>query len=131
MPATFDDPQLGPLVRRRGRWRGEIGINGAAVPLALVGGRRAPDEAALVVARTAEDELITSRAEVEAALVEHREPSGEAAEDWTVAWVSVAPLDGTLTLEVGLDVAWDEEHTLGARLREGRLIELNGSVLRP
>lgn len=38
---------------------------------------------------------------------------------------------GTLRLEIGLRVAWDEEHTLGARLRDGRLIELNGSVLEP
>ena len=29
------------------------------------------------------------------------------------------------------EVAWDEEHTLGARIRDGRLVELNGSVLRP
>jgi hypothetical protein len=48
-----------------------------------------------------------------------------------VAFVQVAPLDGRLTLEVGLRVAWDEEHTLGARLHDGRLLELNGSVLAP
>ncbi len=43
----------------------------------------------------------------------------------------MAPLDGLLTLELGLRTDWDEEHTLGARLRAGRLAELNGSVLRP
>ena len=46
-------------------------------------------------------------------------------------YVQVAPLDGALTIEIGYRVDWDEEHTLGARVREGRLIELNGSVLRP
>ena len=48
-----------------------------------------------------------------------------------VEWVSVEPLAGDLTLELGLRTAWDEEHTLGARFREGRLVELNGSVLGP
>ena len=34
-------------------------------------------------------------------------------------------------LELGFDAAWDVEHTFGGRYREGRLIELNGSVLLP
>jgi hypothetical protein len=45
--------------------------------------------------------------------------------------VAVITLDGELSVEIGYRVAWDEEHTLGARLRNGRLIELNGSVLPP
>ena len=40
-------------------------------------------------------------------------------------------LRGDLTVELGYRVAWDEEHTLGARIRDGRLVELNGSVLEP
>jgi hypothetical protein len=43
----------------------------------------------------------------------------------------VAPLDGILTIEIGYQVAWDEEHTLGARIRDGALLELCGSVLAP
>ena len=27
--------------------------------------------------------------------------------------------------------AWDEEHTLGALIRQGELVELNGSILEP
>jgi hypothetical protein len=34
-------------------------------------------------------------------------------------------------VELGLRVAWDEEHTLGARLQSGKLVELCGSVLKP
>jgi hypothetical protein len=45
----------------------------------------------------------------------------------TIDFVQVSPLDGHLTVEV----AWDDEHTLGARLRDGQLIGLNGSVLAP
>jgi hypothetical protein len=131
MPATFEDPQLGSLSRRRGRWRGEIDLVGGRVALAVVGPRREPDPDALAIARRVGDELESARPEVEVALADHREPSGEQAQGWMVEWASVAPLDGALTLELGLDVAWDEEHTLGARIRDGRLVELNGSVLRP
>jgi hypothetical protein len=131
VPATFEDPQLGALSRRRGRWRGELALDGAVVPLAVVGGRKGPEEAALAMARHAAEELESVRPALEAALVDHREPSGETAEGWTVEWASVEPLDGALTLELGLAVAWDDDHTLGARLRSGRLVELNGSVLAP
>jgi len=46
-------------------------------------------------------------------------------------YVAVTPLDGSLTVELGYTVAWDEEHTLGARFRTRKFIELNGSVLAP
>ena len=32
------------------------------------------------------------------------------------------------TIEVAYKVEWDEEHTLGARIQEWRLVELSGSV---
>jgi hypothetical protein len=35
---------------------------------------------------------------------------------------------GVLTLELGYGVDWDEDHTLGARFQQGRLVELNGST---
>lgn len=47
----------------------------------------------------------------------------------TLAFVSVSPLDGELTAELGYDTAWDEEHTLGARFQDGQFIELCGSVV--
>jgi len=49
----------------------------------------------------------------------------------TPEFVHVTPLSGQLTVEIGYRVAWDEEHTLGARLRDGQLVELCGSVLAP
>jgi hypothetical protein len=49
----------------------------------------------------------------------------------TIDFVQVSPLDGHLTVEIACRVAWDDEHTLGARLRDGQLIGLNGSVLAP
>ncbi|TLD47394.1 MAG: hypothetical protein FAZ92_00325 [Accumulibacter sp.] len=49
----------------------------------------------------------------------------------SVEFVAVVTLDGESSVEIGYRVAWDEEHTLGARLRNGRLLELDGSVLPP
>lgn len=49
----------------------------------------------------------------------------------SVEFVAVVPVDADLAVEIGYRVAWDEEHMLGARLRNGQLIELNGSVLPP
>ena len=48
-----------------------------------------------------------------------------------IAFVAVPILAGERCVEIGYQVAWDDEHTLGARLRGGRLIELSGSVLPP
>jgi hypothetical protein len=53
---------------------------------------------------------------------------------WThasVEFVHVHPLERRLTVEIGYRVAWDEEHTLGALVRDGQVIGLNGSVLAP
>jgi hypothetical protein len=48
-----------------------------------------------------------------------------------IEYILIGPLDRQLTVEIGYRVAWDEEHTLGARFRDGQLVELSGSVLRP
>jgi len=49
----------------------------------------------------------------------------------SLVFVSVTPLDGVLTTELGYTTAWDEEHTLGVRFQSGKFIELCGSVLPP
>jgi hypothetical protein len=49
----------------------------------------------------------------------------------SLVFVSVTPLGGVLTTELGYSTAWDDEHTLGARFQSGRFIELCGSVSRP
>ncbi len=46
-------------------------------------------------------------------------------------YVHVGPFDGDLAVELGYEVAWDQEHTVGARLRDGELLELSGSVVEP
>lgn len=48
-----------------------------------------------------------------------------------LVFVQVTPISGVLAVEIGYQVTWDEEHTLGARFRGGQLLELCGSVLAP
>lgn len=151
--ASFVDPQLGELRRSGGRWRGTFLLEGKKVPLVVSGARAVPDAAALDVARSIAASFPSWRPTIERALYEHYAPYAEAvaageadppepglpriegpAAVWphaTAAFVQVAPLSGRLTVEIGYRVAWDEEHTLGARLLEGQLLELCGSVLAP
>jgi len=49
----------------------------------------------------------------------------------TPAHVLVEPIQAVLTVEIAFRVAWDEEHTVGARFQNWKLIVLNGSVREP
>jgi hypothetical protein len=150
---SFRDPALGELRRQGGMWRAEIALGDIRAPLALPGSRAAPDPQALDIARSIPTDYPDWRAGIAASLFEHYAPYAEAvatgapeahAENpprisqpdqvWqhaAVEFVAVITLDGEPGVEIGYRVAWDEEHTLGARLRNGRLLELNGSVLPP
>jgi hypothetical protein len=149
----FSDALLGELRRAGGIWRGTIELGQARVPLALPGSRSAPDPRALDIARAIRSSYPQWRTFIAQAMLEHYAPYAEAVaageieppgeglprltqpdEVWphtSVEFVAVITLDGELSVEIGYRVAWDEEHILGARLRHGRLIELNGSVLPP
>lgn len=150
---SFSDALLGQFRRKGGIWRGDIDLGEAKVPLALPGPCSAPDPKALEIARAVPSTYPQWRGLIAAAMLEHYTPYAEAVaagaisppqealprvtkpdEVWphtSVEFVAVLSLDGELTVEIGYRVAWDEEHTLGARLRSGRLIELSGSVLPP
>lgn len=153
---THEHPSRGRLQRRRGFWRGEIMVqlpthDARRVPWVVEGPRAAPADEALALT-----EACLARVDfdwqpaVAQALFEHLSPwletlreSGDSAPYLDVrapddvwphvvpAYLAVVPLQGTLTPELGLHVAWDDEHVLGARWRGGRLLELNGSLLMP
>ena len=150
----FRDPVLGELKRSRGYWRGSLALAAdQSLPLALCGSRKQPDPQAVALALAIPAAFDGWRAPMEHALFEHYGPYAEsiATEEpesstetlptihtsshvWphvTFQFISVTPLANVLTVELGLAVAWDEEHTLGARFQAGKLFELNGSVLPP
>ena len=150
----FHDPKLGELVRSRGLWRGSLTVEaGVSAPLALSGTRTEPHAQALAAAHEVAQAFASWRPAIEQALFEHYEPYAEAVtagellspsetllhiaapgDVWShvsLVFVSVTPLSGLLTTELGYTTAWDEEHTLGARFQSGKFIELNGSVLTP
>jgi hypothetical protein len=151
--ASFADPQLGALHRSRGMWRGTLLLGEARVPLILSGSRTAPDPKALNAARSISCDFTSWRSTIERAFFEHYLPYDEAvtageaeppearlpaidrpAAVWphtTAEFVQVTPLRGQMTVEIGYRVAWDEEHTLGVRLRNRQLVELCGSVITP
>jgi hypothetical protein len=152
--ASFVDPQLGELLRSGGAWRGTLKLDAeASVPLVLSGGRAAPDPEALRIARSIPSDYPSWRPAIERELFDHYSPCAEAvaageldppspglppidapSSVWphtNLEFIQVAPLSGVLTVEIGYRVAWDEEHTLGARIRGGQLLELCGSVLAP
>ena len=152
---TYTDPELGQFIRSRGMWRGTVQLPGlSAVPLALSGTKSEPDSQALAAARTLATLVPGWAPAIESELFEHYRPYTEAIDAGelpqpdtnpfpvftkqaevlaacTPLFVAVSPLDGTMTVELGCTVAWDEEHTLGARFQEGHFVELNGSVLPP
>ena len=151
---SYSDPRLGVLERSRGLWRGSITTGpGADVPLMLAGPRSEPDAAALQAARLVLPNLPRWRDDMQAALFEHYLPYAETSEalermdsgapfpmleEPSAVWpyvrlvfVSVLPMRGVLTVEFGYAVAWDDEHTLGARFQGGRFEELCGSVTVP
>jgi hypothetical protein len=152
-PPPFSDDRLGELRRARGKWRGSVRLGDRQVPLAISGSRTAPDPAALDTARSITDRFEAWRQAIGEAMFEHYAPyadsvaAGEesaparglpaiagASGVWphlTPEFVQVGPLDGELTIEIGYRAAWDEEHTLGARIRQGRFAGLCGSVLAP
>ncbi len=134
-------------------WRGAILLGATRVPLVLSGSRQAPDAEALSIARNVSPSYEGWKALIASEMFEHYSPYAEAvaageaeppqdrlpniraaSEVWphtSVEFVQVAPLDSKLTVEIGYRVAWDEEHTLGARFCDGRFLELCGSVLAP
>ena len=154
--APFEDDRLGSLTRSGGSWKGSIALwRHGKIEVSLTGGRQSPDSASLALARELPTRYGALLPQIQASLFEHYEPYRDAdsagelperpepfpkitrAEDvWPhvfAQWVRIEPLqdspqDGP-TIEIAYRVAWDEEHTVGARIQGWRLFELCGSVV--
>lgn len=149
--ASISDPVLGELKYTKGRWRGMVQLAGASIPLAISGSRKMPDASAIEAARELPGRFAAFRREIEAALFEHYTPYAEAMASgdlppsvegrvevsapsnvWphvVTRFVSIEPMAGPLVTELGMAVAWDEEHILGARFDDKSFIELCGSTI--
>lgn len=151
---SFHEPLLGDFKRSSGLWRGSITFDDEShAPLLLDGNKSEPSVQAINAAKSLKQLFAASRQGIEASLFEHYLPYAEAvaagdlpspdaplppitkpSQVWphvSLEFVLIAPLDGILTTEFGFTTGWDEEHTLGARFREGNFLELCGSVLKP
>ncbi len=148
----YDDATLGRLTRSWGMWRGTIDLDGKhTVPLAIAGSSAAPDESALDLARAVPALLTNLRPAIEHELFEHctpyleairggEYPEPERADILTITdapgtWafiepkaLTIKPVAGHLTAELALTSAWDEEHTFGIYIRDGRMVEFNVSI---
>ena len=151
-PSILDN-DFGELKRSRGMWRGHISSLGDAVPLIIDGPNSGPDPDTMKLAKSIAGQYPCWRTAIEKKLAQHLGPYAEAVASgelpapeeplpevsspcdvWphvTLEFVAVTPLNGKPTIEFGYRVMWDEEHTLGARFQDGRLLELCGSVLCP
>lgn len=150
---SYEDASLGTFTRRWGTWRGKIKLGTAEpVPLTIKGDRAAPGSEALSAARALPLTLTKLRPAIEEELFAHAKPYLEAlgrgeisppehaallriktaADTWNFIQpraVAIKPIAGELTIELALAAAWDEEHTLGVYIRDGRLVEFNASIL--
>lgn len=120
------------------------------VEFRVAGDRKAPHTPSLEVARALASRYEALRERVAEELFAHFEPYGEsvergdadgdgrvpppigsAAEVWAHVSVPFAVVDATrpdFDAEIAFVTAWDEEHTLGARLKGARFVELCGSI---
>lgn len=131
---------------RGGRWRGTIALeNGARIPLFIPGSRAGPHPEGLLVAEQASAWWTQARPEVERELFDHYSAGSDdptvgalGLRDAGAVWAHAAPTSVEIKpfrslneLQVAIRVAWDEEHTLGALIRDAQLAGLNGSILEP
>jgi len=114
----------------------------------LGGNREAPDPIALGLAKELPNRFKSPKPSIQTGLFEHYATYREAIDAgeetvrpapsiaspdavWphvTPAPILVEPLESIPTVEIAFKVAWDEEHTVGARFQNWQFIALNGSV---
>jgi hypothetical protein len=148
----FNHPTLGTLTKRRGWWVGTLDLpRFGAVELRVAGNRKSPDARSLDLATTLPSVVRALETDIANALYEHYFPglevwrSGQFGERSTPfpeitgadgVWshvhaerVEVNAAEKAFTIEIACTTAWDEEHTLGIRLKGDSMVELCGSIL--
>jgi hypothetical protein len=129
----YHDVRLGTLERSWIYWECDYALPPLGTfKLKLRGVRKSPDASSLALACELPARLPSLLSQIEAKLFEHYGygvPASIHMDKPEGVWPYVAPshvliepLDGVPTIEIALSVAWDEEHTLGARIQEWRLL---------
>ena len=148
-PEPFRDEQLGEF-RRSGRyWKGSLVVPPCGTfRLALDGNRKTPDLITLCLAKELPNRFKSLMPKIQIGLFEHYVPYKEAVDAGEetgspcpsvlspeAVWPHTTPVhvlvelsESVPTIEIGFKVAWDVEHTVGARYQNWQFIELNGSV---
>jgi hypothetical protein len=141
-----EHPALGLLHYARGRWRGTIELErGERITLFVPGGRGGPLEEGLQLAQRAPERWLRVRPAVEKELYDHYDAGRDAGlsdlpnittpgEVWahvTLSSVEIKPFRSLGEFQVALRTAWDDEHTLGALVRDVTLVGVNGSIVDP
>jgi hypothetical protein len=146
----YVDFKLGTFVRKGGKWWGHIQLaDQGKMSVALSGDRNKPHESALRAAHQFPPLYSALSSAIQNALFEHYEPYLQAYEDgeyapgvkfprlkndptlWKhvrMAGLSIDSQSSGVLTEIAYETDWDMEHTLGARISDGRLVELNGSI---
>lgn len=149
------DDVIGELVRSSGEWRGNIKLPGTdCVEIRLSGSRKEPDIDCLSFAHQLPHKFECLERQIRTSLFVHYEPYKSAFDEGEIeeeeepfpnivssdevlqhAWIDhllIEPLKGAPTkepvIEIAYRVAWDCEHTVGARIQNWKLFELCGSV---
>ena len=145
------DAQLGELRRSGGHWKGSLELAPCGTfRLSLAGSRKAPDSAALALAKELPGRFKALMPKIQGGLFDHHAPYKEAVDAgeqtgspcpniagpegvWTYvtpAHVLIEPirLGDSPTVEIAFRVEWDVEHTVAAMYRDWQFVELNGSV---
>lgn len=137
-PKDIEHPIFGPLKWYHGRWQAHLDVPGHGKLRVLIAGAKsglsagAESEALLLLSAFA-----AWKPRIAQALLEHSEPYNcvsSPEEAWRQASLQAAvvePMAGIMTTELCFTTTWDEEHTLGARLQQGKWLELCGSTLLP
>ena len=104
--------------------------------MVIPGSRSSPDGGAVTHVSALLSDYTRIRPVMRDALADHRPDSLSAEQVARLVvpdpvFARVLSLGGQEMVELGYEVEWDEEHTLGARFNNGELVELNGSVLPP
>lgn len=123
------DDELGTFRLHRGSWRGEITLaSNTTVPLAVPGRRSGPDQAALERSRRIALEFASASEAIDRAFTEEF-PDSQRSGTPAPVFVQLETIDRRLMIEIGYRLRGDDDHTIGARIENGTLVELNGSIV--